>query len=192
LQEFLFFGFLAGFLGSIQPGPVNTNVVLNTVARQYKTASMIAMSGSFIQGLGAFLSFLIHSKMASFVPNIEPKYIGLTFFILSFYYFFAKNNPSRNKEKSSQSGFGQGLFLAILNPQILPFWIFVLSILPKISYNLMNAILFGLSAFLGTYSILYLMMVLVKKYNFGLDKIEPRYLLSATFMVLGIINVASL
>ncbi len=129
MNELLAFLFAAviSFWGSLQLGPVNVCVI--------ETALSYGKRQALIVAFGGILPELIYSTLAVFGANWLVQYpqftlifgwiIVLLLFSLGIYYLLKPYKPAVLKP-SSGAGFAKGFFLALFNPQLLPFWLGVL------------------------------------------------------------------
>jgi len=129
MNELIAFVFAAAisFWGSLQLGPVNVCVIQTALAQGKRQALMVATGGA--------LPEIIYSSLAVAGASIIQQYpkamlafgwvvIGLLL-ILGIYYFF-KPHREITVQPSQGAGFAKGFMLAILNPQLMPFWLGVL------------------------------------------------------------------
>jgi len=115
------------FWGSLQLGPVNICVIQTALAHGKRQALIVA--------LGGVLPEIIYSSIAVLGANLILQYpllmqilgwfiVGLLF-VLGIYYIF---KPFHEKfvRPSKGAGFTKGFMLAMLNPQLLAFWLGIL------------------------------------------------------------------
>ena len=115
------------FWGSLQLGPVNVCVIQTALAHGKRQALIVATGGA--------LPEIIYSSLAVAGATIIEQYPSLMhgfswavivlLFILGIYYFFKPYHEIKVKP-SQGAGFAKGFLLAILNPQLMPFWLGVL------------------------------------------------------------------
>jgi len=99
---------------------------------------------------------LISRKIEEFP---ELKILVILFFILiGLYFIFKKDKPKAEIKRDTNTGnFINGLIVAILNPQTIPYWIFVLAYLKSANVLYLNSwhlILFLVGVSLGKFIIL--------------------------------------
>jgi threonine/homoserine/homoserine lactone efflux protein len=134
---------LVSFIGSLQLGPVNL-FVINTVLFDSKTkAYYIALGGilpEFVYcSLAVFANqFFLNSPVFSFWIKII---FSVVLIVIGFFLLFKKTGSQtitaiKNEEHIVNKGqlVLKGFSLAILNPQLLPFWIFIQVYFNSISF----------------------------------------------------------
>lgn len=126
------FGLLGSFMGGVAFGPINLSVVDLTLKENMKSALRFSAAAAVVELIQAFIAVmfgkLISRKIAEF-PELKLLVIAF-FIILGLYFVLKKDNPKADTstEKNS-SNFVNGFIVAILNPQVIPYWIFVLAYL---------------------------------------------------------------
>jgi threonine/homoserine/homoserine lactone efflux protein len=122
--------FAISFLGSIPPGPINTNVLFLAAQNQRKAAWYFAFGGTFPELFLAFFAAFLQSYITSY-PAIY-KAISIAFIcilvVMGLAIFFKRVNAEQvvQKDASPQShlsAFIKGVFLITLNPLTVPFWL---------------------------------------------------------------------
>ena len=95
----LFVGIIISFLGSLQPGPVNSYVFLCSKDNNQAGAHQVALGGSVIQGLGALVcSFLIGHF--NFKLEISEMSLALFLIMLGIIFFFKKTEIKINNKNT--------------------------------------------------------------------------------------------
>ena len=172
---------LVSFVGSLQLGPVNLFVINSVLFNTKKAAFWVAVGGSLPEFIYCALaiytsSFLQTSSLFLFVFKI----IFILILVCIAIVFFIKktkeihfSNSNHNNETLTKN-FIKGFSLAALNPQLLPFWIFVevyfnSTKLLKIQSNL-HCFSFILGAGLGAFILLISLILIVTKYKAGIAK----------------------
>jgi len=160
--------FTISFLGSIQPGPVNLAVLTSSMQHKYQNAFLIALGGSWPEFMFSFMAF----KLAAFVV-VLPIFITYfkiaiiaVFIILAVYLWFSKTN--RSASISNKNGFVLGSLLAVLNPQLILFWLAAIAYLQtnqilNLFHNNYILVLFCLGAMFGALALHVLLIYLSKK-----------------------------
>ena len=164
-------------IGSLQLGPVNLFVIDTTIKKNKKCAFWVAVGGvlpEFIYCALAVFSggYFTRNQTTFFVFKI---FLIVVLTIVAFVYFFKKQeskiiNTQANKvQLYPATFFVKGFSLAILNPQLLPFWMFTMvyfnsielltlqSELDKFSY------IFG--AGFGAFILLIVIILTINKYR---------------------------
>ena len=123
-------GLTACFLGTIPFGPINLTVVKTTVDYNPVRGAEVALAASMVEIFQALVAIFFGLVISSFLETnlifklvIAAAFIGLAGFI-----YTRDTNPSLQQTNSEQrSFFRKGLFIAAINPQAIPFWIFALA-----------------------------------------------------------------
>jgi threonine/homoserine/homoserine lactone efflux protein len=130
-----FYGLLGSFIGGIAFGPLNLTVVDITLRRSMQHAARFSAAAALIEigqaAIAVLFGKLIGSKLDEW-PQL--KVVVVVFFVLlGLYFLLKKERPeSAYDGKGKGSFFVKGLILASLNPQAIPYWIFVLAYLTSI------------------------------------------------------------
>ena len=154
-------GLAGSFLGGIAFGPINLSVVDLTLKKNLRCAIQFSIAAAIVEIIQASIALmfgkLISNKIAQYP---EVKLLVIAFFLAVGLFFVLKSAESTSDKKvraSSNSNYLNGFIVAILNPQTIPYWIFVIAYLKTTgllylqSYYLL-IFLFGVS--LGKFFIL--------------------------------------
>ncbi len=121
----------ASFLGALPFGIVNLNVVDTTLRKTTKEGVLMSAGATLTEFLHAFVAL---QCAAYFSHNFEDNpYIKnaviIVFFLLGLFFFFKKERPKQRKKRFNVkvTDFSRGMFLSLINPQALPFWLFVIT-----------------------------------------------------------------
>ncbi len=164
------------FLGSLQLGPVNIFVINTTLFQSRKEAYLIALGGivpEFIYcGLAVFATgFILQFEWVMSVFEIA---FILVFVVIGVLFFIKKPvtaslQKSSTKESSTIKLMGKGFMLAILNPQLLPFWVFVQVYFNQISFlnakTTLDKTSYVLGAGVGAFVLLSFFIYLAHRYR---------------------------
>ena len=132
MQLFLFFlfGLTAAFIGSIPVGPVNLSVVDTRIRNGAMEAAKFSMSASLIEvgqslvaiyfGAALFERVALHTI---FNISVVVLLVGL-----GIYYLQKKNSSRSPRLKFGSSGLFRGALIGLINPQGIPFYIFLLAL----------------------------------------------------------------
>jgi len=122
---------LASFLGALPFGIVNLNVMDTTLRKTSKEGILMSAGATLTEFLHAFVAI---QCAAYFSHNFEDNpYIKIAvfvvFLILGLFFFFKKQRPPQRKKRFhvKVTDFSRGMFLSLINPQALPFWLFVIT-----------------------------------------------------------------
>lgn len=158
---YLLVGFLACFIGTIPFGPINLAVVKTTVDYDRKSGIKIALAASLIEMLQALIAIFFGMLISSYLDsNVYIKFIlAFIFITLAIVIFTRKPKPKlQNEQSKPASFFRNGLIIASLNPQAVPFWIFALATISQyFEFQYVGVYLSGflLGVFLGKILALY-------------------------------------
>jgi len=122
---------LASFLGALPFGIVNLNVVDTTLKKSSREGILMAAGATLTEFVHAFVA--IHcaayfSKGLENNPYIRTA-VFIVFLLLGMFFFFKKQQPPPRKKRLRMkvSNFSRGMFLSLINPQAIPFWLFVIT-----------------------------------------------------------------
>lgn len=158
---YLLVGFLACLLGTIPFGPINLAVVKTTVDYDRRGGIEIAFAASFIEILQALIAISFGMLISSFLDgNVFIKFfLAFAFIVLAVTIFTRKPKPAlENSNNRPASFFRNGLIIAGLNPQAVPFWIFALATISQyfeFQYAGLTLLMFLLGVFSGKLLALY-------------------------------------
>ena len=123
-------GWIASFLGTLPFGPINLSVVDTTLRKNLQAAMWLAFAAALVEILQSFVA--LHCSMwISDAVQSSPvlKILAFVLFIgLGLAFFFKKNLQKVDKAQKG-GNFLRGLIISLLNPQAIPFWVFVLTYL---------------------------------------------------------------
>lgn len=156
----LLYGFLGAFIGGVAFGPINLSVVELTIKKNLSAANRFCLAAALVEIGQAFIAILfgklISRKIDEF-PELKLLVI-LFFFLLGLYFVLKKDKPkSELNSTGDRSSFLNGIIVAVLNPQSIPYWIFVLAYLKSANVLELYSIklwLFLAGIAIGKYTIL--------------------------------------
>jgi threonine/homoserine/homoserine lactone efflux protein len=154
------FGFIGSFLGGVAFGPINLSVVELTLRRDIRSATRFIIAAASVEIIQAYVAILFGKLIARSIEEIPEfkLFVIAFFFIIGLYFFFKKEKPAEETPASGgRSNFINGFIVAILNPQAIPYWIFVLAYLKSsnaIHLESWNFALFLVGAYGGKFIIL--------------------------------------
>lgn len=133
-MEVLFYFFIAtliSYIASLQVGPVNLRVIQCTIQHNKKYAFMVGLGGSMPEILYCGTAFYITSIIQP--EKFEGNWLG--YITLPVFLFLAIINFTKKEKKRAQStqpshhhkAFTEGFLLAMLNPQLITFWLMVIT-----------------------------------------------------------------
>jgi threonine/homoserine/homoserine lactone efflux protein len=173
----LLFSSLASFIGSLQLGPVNLLVINTVLYRSRQEAFWIALGGSLPEfiycGLAVYANQLLEEYLV--VQFVFRLLFILVLLAIGFSFLFKKVSSieplltQQEKTKSTSQLVAKGFLLAALNPQLLPFWIFVQVYFNTINFlqiqSVGHQISFILGSGLGAFALLLTFIRLVSVYK---------------------------
>jgi threonine/homoserine/homoserine lactone efflux protein len=160
---YLFVGFIGCLLGTIPFGPINLLVAKTTLDYDRRSGIEVAFAASIIEMLQALIAICFGMLISAFLEaNVLIKFFLAFIFIgLAIFIFTRKPEPGPSLEKKQSrpvSFFRNGLIIAGLNPQAVPFWIFALATISQyFEFHSMGLTLAGflLGVFIGKFVALY-------------------------------------
>lgn len=127
---YLLIAFLACFIGTLPFGPINLTVVKMTVDYNRHAGTAIACAASIVEVLQALIAISFGMLISDYLDsNVIIKFVLMGVFIaLAMFIFLRKPKPTQEAGSGRpKSFFRNGLLIAALNPQAVPFWIFALA-----------------------------------------------------------------
>lgn len=120
---------IISFLGSLQPGPVNMAVLYAASNKQYKQGLYIAIGGSIPEFIFSFIALKFYTIISIHVQSIHQFSLALDilFIAIGILLFFVKKSNKVLTDSSLKKGFFTGFLLAIVNPQLILFWLAVIT-----------------------------------------------------------------
>lgn len=140
------------YVASVQLGPVNLRVIQCTVEKSKYYALLVGLGGSIPEILYAGLAFFITEQFSrdSFSSPWMHAITIPVFLFLAYTNFKPGKKKEIHPDAHHSKGFGEGFVLALLNPQLVTFWLLTIAYL-KTKNQLLDATLFSKSMFvLGT------------------------------------------
>ncbi|MCB0838435.1 MAG: LysE family transporter [Bacteroidetes bacterium] len=125
-----FLGLISSFLGALPLGTVNLSVVDATVNKNFKAGLNISLAASFIEILQSSLALYFGMQISEQLStNIYTRIFVFILFASLGMMFFTRKRKSCEKDFSRKDipDFFKGIILALINPQALPFWVFVIT-----------------------------------------------------------------
>lgn len=165
-----FVGAIISFIGSIQPGPVNMAVVHHALQKRYRTGLFVAIGGSLPELFYSIVALKLNSLIAGYLLILHQFTIVFNVLLILFgsLLVFRKHATINEVTFSTTQGFLSGLLLALLNPQLLIFWLAVISGLTIYNFEIdtfYQQSIFALGACLGAFALHLLVLLSIKKFQ---------------------------
>lgn len=147
--------FLATFVGTIPFGPINMSVISITLNKSFNKSLQFSIAASLVEILEAAVAISFGIYIQTFIQSHSWIQILIFSLFIGIGVFFIVRTTSpklQGKSKVKTSEFVKGLLVSLGNPQALPFWIFILSIIAQnIDINFSGTHLLGflIGVFLG-------------------------------------------
>ncbi len=150
---------LFSFVGSLQLGPVNSQVLRRAIAGQRRAARLTSLGGA--------LPEILYAALAAFLVNELHAYSQLKFWFrivfivlisaLGLYLLLkkAKAYEMNRQSKWSKQSFLHGLILGLFNPQLIFFWSGILVYLGLGALDTSAILAFSFGAFAGAFLLLF-------------------------------------
>lgn len=126
--------FVACFVGAIPFGAINLSVVNVTLQKSMRKGLEFSVAASLVEILEASIAIYFGVIIQNFLQEypIVQVIIFLAFIGIGIYYLRRKTNPKlKERSKLNTSEFVKGLAISIINPQAVPFWIFMLTFIAQ-------------------------------------------------------------
>ena len=139
-MEFLLYfaiGILVTFVGALPLGTVNISVINTTLRADARNAMKIAVAAGIAEIIISFYALHCSVMVSSFIEMNQwiQITIAILLFIIGGFLFFKKQKETREK-KFKMSKYVTGLFLGLLNPPVLAYWLFMISYLNQNNFHL--------------------------------------------------------
>lgn len=122
-------GIAASFVGTIPVGPINISVVATTIKRNFKAGIVFSSSAAFVEILQSFIALQFGMLLSGMLFN-NPSFqfaVSVVFTTVGAIFLLKKEKVTlKNNSKKKLPAWANGIIISLLNPQALPFWIFVL------------------------------------------------------------------
>ncbi|EDP98195.1 LysE family transporter [Kordia algicida OT-1] len=139
-MEFLIYfavGILVTFIGAVPLGTVNISVINTTLKADARNAMKIAFAAGIAEIIISFYALHCSMMVANFIDMNQwiQVLIAIVLFLIGGILFFKKQKTAREK-KFKMSKYVTGLFLGLLNPPVLVYWLFMISYLNQNNFQL--------------------------------------------------------
>ncbi len=166
------------FIGSIQPGPVNMQVMHASYTYNFKSAALVAIGGVLPELFYATMAiwFSVYFMMNSYLLNLL-QWISIPFFFVSGMVLIYKKSSSFNLSYANVNGnlLIRGFFAGLLNPMLFAFWLMVINFFSHTKifalHTFYSRVAFIAGAAAGAFGLLLLFALLTIRSKGLLDKI---------------------
>ena len=120
-----FLGFFFSFIGSIPPGTLNVSILQLSLQHKIAIATRFAFAVAIIEYPYAWIGVQFEYWISSSPVVVENFQLIAAVVMIALGVFNllpAKQSPSAFAQKFHASGFRRGLFLSILNPMAILYW----------------------------------------------------------------------
>lgn len=167
--------YLAAFIGVVPPGLVNMTVAKTCVEKGKKNGFYVAIGAAIVILIQAFIAVLLAKYIFDhpFVRRMLLRAGLVVFCILAVYFFIQarhKKGINHNRQKANANSVFKGMLIAALNVFPIPYFVAIagtMNLSGGIEYDWSLIISFALAACAGSFTSLYLYVVLF-------DKIEKK------------------
>jgi threonine/homoserine/homoserine lactone efflux protein len=191
---------LISFAGSIQLGGVNLAVIETTLNRNFSAGILVAIGGCIPEFIYSFLAL----NGLHFIENNKQLLDFLNLLIIPVFLLMGILNLTKKQKtvvvnsNHKNLDFMKGFSLGMLNPQLLPFWFFILVFLGKyftIS-RLSSKLAFVLGTGTGAFILLFSFAYLAQRYHSRITKMFQNYpinrVMGYLFISLAVIQVVKI
>jgi len=130
-------GIFVTFLGAIPLGTVNISVINTTLKMDARNAMKIAFTAGIAEIILSFYALHCSMVVADFINMNQwiQIAIAIVLFLIGGILFFKKKKETKRK-KFKMSKYITGLFLGLLNPTVLVYWLFMITYLNQNAFQL--------------------------------------------------------
>jgi threonine/homoserine/homoserine lactone efflux protein len=195
-----FLGLVVSFAGSIPPAGINLTSIRIALEKSRNNALWFSAGAVFIEGLFTFVSLNFASYVASHSHwGVWIKWTAVLVFLVLGIAALQSTAPSKEKiEEKKQKGssdFAYGMFLSVINPLQIPFWLAYGTYFYTnqwIDTAISTTIVFVLGAMAGTYALLYVYVVYAAKVLSRIMKntLSGKRLIGYIFLGLAVFQLA--
>ena len=122
---------VTSFISTLPFGPINLTVIKSTVDHHKAGAVQVSIAAATVEIGQALLAIWFGVVISSFVSDHASVYLlaGVIFVALAIFVWVHETHPVLNTTAEGEpSFFKRGLFIALINPQAIPFWIFAVTL----------------------------------------------------------------
>lgn len=192
---------IISFVGSVQLGPVNMGTIHTALKQDKKSAIMFGLGGSIPELFYSSLAFG-SANLLSHVKGLENYLNYLTIAVLltfGVYLILQKRKKIEQQENFKKRGaLAKGAAIGFLNPQLYPFWLFVIANIRTNGYLTLaepaTEVAFVLGTAVGAFILQYLVAeVTYRKREFFFVKFTKNYsqVLGSILIVIAIFQLTT-
>lgn len=161
--------FIFSFVGTIPPGSLNLSILQLGIQHKINIAWRFALAACLVEYPYAWIAVKFEELITAspvILTNIELM-AAIVITSLGVFNLLSVRRPTKLSESFNNSGFRRGIFLSILNPLVLPFWVGSTAYLKGMNWvdlsthARLHGYLFGIS--LGSLALYVLFMYLAKR-----------------------------
>lgn len=117
-------GLVVSFIGSIPLGTVNLAVVQTTININFRAGFYFALGATIIELIYSaiaikFIAVLLNNSNLELIIQV----ISIPAFVLLGIFYYRKQEVAKAAETKKRKSFYNGLFIGLINPLQIPFWI---------------------------------------------------------------------
>jgi len=125
---------VTAFVATLPFGPINLTVVKTTVDHNRAHAMELSFAAAFVETGQALIAILFGLVINAFLADHADVHfvIAAVFLALAVFVFVHETHPSLNTSPDDDPSFvRRGVFVAMINPQAIPFWIFAVTAISR-------------------------------------------------------------
>jgi len=119
------------FVATLPFGPINLTVIKSTVDHHRGGAIQVSIAAALVETGQVLLAIWFGVVISRFISDHASVYlvVALLFIALAIFVWVHETHPVLNRnDETEPSFFKRGLFIALINPQAIPFWIFAVTL----------------------------------------------------------------
>lgn len=126
---YFFLAAIVSFFGSCQPGPINMAVMVSSSEKQFRKALYISLGGSVPEAIFAAVAIYASSIIIGYKETLQilSRGFAIAFILIGIYLYLRKAKISMPEQNGSQNGALIGFLISIVNPQVILFWVAVIT-----------------------------------------------------------------
>lgn len=193
-------GFVVSFVGSIPPAGINLTAIRIALEKTKSQALWFSWGAVLVEGVFIFISLQFASFLASHSHwELWIKWTAVVvFLVLGIAAFKPSASPPEDevapKKSIWNSDFAYGMFLSVINPLQIPFWVAYGTYFYSnqwLNPAVVSTVVFIFGAMLGTFALLYVYAVYAAKVFTRImkDTLSGKRLIGFIFLGLGLLQL---